>query len=97
MTGARLLITALICLAPSAQALDLRESWNLMQFQGPTYLSAGHERDTAPENRAIGQSGLLPKIGITAFDNHINGKQKRPNFFGNSYTNDLDAGHKCLN
>ncbi len=66
-------VAALLGLAQSATALDLRESWNLMQFQGPTFLSAGHERDAAQENRAIGKSGLLPKIGITAFDNHING------------------------
>ncbi|MBK5401111.1 TolC family protein [Pseudomonas sp. TH39(2020)] len=62
----------------------------MIQFQGPTYLSAGYERDAALENRAIGQSGLLPKIGITAFDNHINGTQKQPDFFSNSHTNDLN-------
>ncbi len=83
-------LTALLGLAQSATALDLRESWNLMQFQGPTFLSAGHERDAAQENRAIGKSGLLPKIGITAFDNHINGTQKQPDFYGNSHTNDLN-------
>lgn len=81
---------ASLCVAQSAAALDLRESWNLMQFQGPTYLSAGHERDAALENRAIGQSGVLPKIGITGFDNHINGTQKQPDFLGNSHTNDLN-------
>ncbi|CAI8887731.1 MULTISPECIES: TolC family outer membrane protein [Pseudomonas] len=83
-------VAALLALAQSAAALDLRESWNLMQFQGPTFLSAGHERDAALENRAIGKSGLLPKIGITAFDNHINGTQKEPDFYGNNHTNDLN-------
>lgn len=83
-------VAALLALAQSAAALDLRESWNLMQFQGPTFLSAGHERDAALENRAIGKSGLLPKIGITAFDNHINGTQKQPDFYDNSHTNDLN-------
>ncbi|WDR37791.1 TolC family outer membrane protein [Pseudomonas serboccidentalis] len=83
-------VAALLALAQSAAALDLRESWNLMQFQGPTFLSAGHERDAALENRAIGKSGLLPKIGITAFDNHINGTQKQPDLYGNNHTNDLN-------
>nr|WP_252191459.1 TolC family outer membrane protein [Pseudomonas sp. MG-9] len=83
-------VAALLALAQSAAALDLRESWNLMQFQGPTFLSAGHERDAALENRAIGKSGLLPKIGITAFDNHINGTQKEPDFYGNNHANDLN-------
>lgn len=90
MNGARLLGALLVCVAPSTQALDLREAWDLMQFQGPTYLSAGHERDAALENRAIGHSGVLPKIGITAFDNHINGTQKQPDYYGNSHTNDLN-------
>ncbi len=90
MNAARLLMSVFICAASSVQALDLREAWNLMQFQGPTYLSAGHERDAALENRAIGHSGVLPKIGITAFDNHINGTQKQPDFYGNSHTNDLN-------
>lgn len=85
---------ALLCLAQPAPALDLRESWNLMQFQGPAYLAAGHERDAARENRAIGQSGLLPKVGITAFENHIDGTQKQPDFFGNSHTNDLNYASK---
>ncbi|PTT73995.1 channel protein TolC [Pseudomonas sp. HMWF007] len=83
-------VATLLGLAQSAAALDLRESWNLMQFQGPTLLSAGHERDAALENRAIGKSGLLPKIGITAFDNHINGTQQQPDFYGNNHTNDLN-------
>ncbi|MCO7572960.1 TolC family outer membrane protein [Pseudomonas chlororaphis] len=90
MNGVRLLIAVVACAASSAQALDLHEAWNLMQVQGPTYLSAGHERDAALENRAIGHSGMLPKIGITAFDNHINGTQKQPDFYGNSHTNDLN-------
>lgn len=85
---------ALLCLAQPVPALDLRESWNLMQFQGPAYLAAGHERDAARENRAIGQSGLLPKVGITAFENHIDGTQKQPDFFGNSHTNDLNYASK---
>ncbi len=85
---------ALLCLAQQVPALDLRESWNLMQFQGPAYLAAGHERDAARENRAIGQSGLLPKVGITAFENHIDGTQKQPDFFGNSHTNDLNYASK---
>jgi protease secretion system outer membrane protein len=46
--------TTLLCLAQSVAALDLRESWNLIQFQGPTYLPAGYERDAALENRANG-------------------------------------------
>ncbi|PAW49637.1 MULTISPECIES: TolC family outer membrane protein [Pseudomonas] len=83
-------VTVLLVLAQPVPALDLRESWNLMQFQGPTYLSAGHEREAALENRAIGKAGLLPKIGITAFDNHINGTQKQPDFYGNNHTNDLN-------
>ncbi len=83
-------MTVLLVLAQPVPALDLRESWNLMQFQGPTYLSAGHEREAALENRAIGKAGLLPKIGITAFDNHINGTQKQPDFYGNNHTNDLN-------
>jgi len=83
-------VTVLLVLAQPVPALDLRESWNLMQFQGPTFLSAGHEREAALENRAIGKAGLLPKIGITAFDNHINGTQKQPDFYGNNHTNDLN-------
>ncbi|KIK90228.1 channel protein TolC [Pseudomonas sp. W15Feb9B] len=83
-------MTVLLVLAQPVPALDLRESWNLMQFQGPTFLSAGHEREAALENRAIGKAGLLPKIGITAFDNHINGTQKQPDFYGNNHTNDLN-------
>ncbi|PWB34090.1 channel protein TolC [Pseudomonas sp. SDI] len=90
MNGVRLLMAVVACAASSAQALDLREAWNLMQIQGPTYLSAGHERDAALENRAIGHSGMLPKIGITAFDNHINGTQKQPDFYGSRHTNDLN-------
>ncbi|MCO7613923.1 TolC family outer membrane protein [Pseudomonas chlororaphis] len=90
MNGVRLLMAVVACAASPAQALDLHEAWNLMQVQGPTYLSAGHERDAALENRAIGHSGMLPKIGITAFDNHINGTQKQPDFYGNSHTNDLN-------
>lgn len=83
-------MTVLLVLAQPVPALDLRESWNLMQFQGPTFLSAGHEREAALENHAIGKAGLLPKIGITAFDNHINGTQKQPDFYGNNHTNDLN-------
>lgn len=86
--------TGLLCVALPAHALDLREAWNLLQYQGPTYLAAMHEKDAALENRAIGRAGLLPHINLNAYDNHIDGTQKQPDFFGKTQKNDLNYDSK---
>jgi protease secretion system outer membrane protein len=87
--NSRYLLAYLACIALPVQALDLREAWYLLQNQGPTYLAAVHEKAAGEENRAIGQSGLLPQINASANDIHNNGTQKQPNALGRNVESDL--------
>ncbi|WP_137819715.1 TolC family outer membrane protein [Pseudomonas sp. 2FG] len=85
----RLILVGLACIALPVQALDLREAWHLLQYQGPTYLAAVHEKEAGEENRALGQAGLLPQINASAYDHHVNGTQEEPNALGRTVENDL--------
>jgi len=81
-------------LAPSVHALDLREAWGILQYQGPLYLSAVHERDAALENRNLGKAGLLPQANLNAYQSHINGTQRQPDAYGRSHDSDLNYNAK---
>lgn len=85
----RHILSCLACISLPVQALDLREAWNLLQYQGPTYLAAVHEKEAGEENRAIGKAGLLPQINASAYDNHVNGTQKKPDALGRNTEDDL--------
>ena len=80
---------ALACLAGlasmHASALDLKEAWELLQAQGPTYRAAVHERDAGLENRAIGRAGLLPQLSASASRSRVDGTREQ-----NNIENDLD-------
>lgn len=78
------------CLALPAQALDLRQAWDLLQYQGPIYRSAANEKAAAAENRALGRAGLLPQVGLSASGSRIDGSQRQPDVFGRSRDNNLD-------
>ncbi len=84
----RLMLTCLACIALPAQALNLREAWHLLQYQGPTYQAAIHEKAAGEENRALGQAGLLPQINASAYDIHNNGTQEQ-NALGRTVESDL--------
>jgi protease secretion system outer membrane protein len=81
-------------IALPTQAMDLSEAWHLLQYQGPTYLAAGHEKDAGQENRELGKAGLLPQINFNAYDNRVNGTQKQPNNFGQTIESDLHYNSK---
>ncbi|MBO3275890.1 TolC family outer membrane protein [Pseudomonas schmalbachii] len=80
----------LACLAGVALpvgAMDLKEAWDLLQYQGPIYQSAVHEKEAGQEYRTLGKAPLLPQINATAYDNEVNGTQEQGNI-----DNDLDYG-----
>lgn len=74
-----------LALSLPAGAMDLKQAWDLLQYQGPIYRAAVHEQQAGAENRAIGQAGLLPQINASAYANKINGSQRQ-----NGIDNDLD-------
>ncbi|QXI45978.1 MULTISPECIES: TolC family outer membrane protein [Pseudomonas] len=70
----------MLCLwgvAMQASAMDLKQAWDLLQYQGPIYQAAVHEKQAGSENRAIGQAGLLPQINAVGYFNKINGSQSQ--------------------
>lgn len=85
----RCLFFCLAGLSFPAAAMDLKQAWDLLQYQGPIYRAAVHEQSAGQENRAIGTSGLLPQINATAYQNKVNGTQEE-----NNIDNDLDYDAK---
>ncbi|MDZ3991815.1 TolC family outer membrane protein [Pseudomonas sp. Teo4] len=73
-------------------AMDLKQAWDLLQYQGPIYRAAVHEKQAGDENRAIGQSGLLPQVNASGYYNKVNGDQRQ-----NGIDNDLDYNSKGAN
>ncbi|WP_449433567.1 TolC family outer membrane protein [Pseudomonas putida] len=86
------LLLCLLGLSLPASALDLKQAWDLLQFQGPVYRAAVHEQQAGGENRAIGLAGLLPQINASAYNNKVNGSQRQ-----NGNDNDLDYDSKGAN
>ncbi|AYC33303.1 channel protein TolC [Pseudomonas cavernae] len=70
-------LAGLTAIAFPASAMDLKEAWDLLQYQGPIYQAAIHEKEAGLENRALGKAGLLPQINATAYQNKVNGTQDR--------------------
>ncbi|MGX1022620.1 protease secretion system outer membrane protein [Pseudomonas sp. Y3 TE3536] len=83
------LMLCLLGLSVPASAMDLKQAWDLLQYQGPIYHAAEHEKQAGLENRAIGQAGLLPQINATAYYNKVNGSQRQ-----SGQDNDLDYDSK---
>ncbi len=73
------LLFCLMGLALPADAMDLKQAWDLLQFQGPIYQASVHEKEAGQENRAIGKAGLLPQINASAYNNKVNGSQSQNN------------------
>ncbi|WP_347911633.1 TolC family outer membrane protein [Pseudomonas grandcourensis] len=71
------LLFCLLGLALPADAMDLKQAWDLLQFQGPIYQASVHEKEAGQENRAIGKAGLLPQINASGYDNKVNGSQSQ--------------------
>ena len=71
------LFFCLLALSLPASAMDLKQAWDLLQYQGPVYRAAVHEKEAGAENRAIGRAGLLPQINASAYDNKVNGTQRQ--------------------
>ncbi len=90
--GCHCLFFCLLGLALPASAMDLKQAWDLLQFQGPIYRAAVHEKEAGSENRAIGTSGLLPQINASAYDNKVNGSQRQ-----SGVDRDLDYTSKGAN
>lgn len=88
----RCLIIALLGMPCTVSALDLKQAWDLLQYQGPIYQAAVHEKQAGTENRAIGQAGLLPQINASGYFNRINGSQRQ-----NGLDRDLDYDAKGAN
>ena len=88
----RCLIACLLGLSLPASAMDLKQAWDLLQYQGPVYRAAVHEKEAGAENRAIGMAGLLPQISASAYDNKVNGTQRQ-----NGIDRDLDYDSKGAN
>ncbi|EJM10779.1 MULTISPECIES: TolC family outer membrane protein [Pseudomonas] len=86
------LFLCLLGLALPASAMDLKQAWDLLQYQGPIYRAAVHEKEAGSENRAIGTAGLLPQINASAYDNKVNGSQRQ-----SGVNNDLDYTSKGAN
>ncbi|MGE8306957.1 MAG: TolC family outer membrane protein, partial [Pseudomonas kermanshahensis] len=86
------LMLCLLGLSLPASAMDLKQAWDLLQYQGPIYHAAEHEKQAGLENRAIGQAGLLPQINATAYYNKVNGSQRQ-----SGQDNDLDYDSKGAN
>jgi len=75
----RCLFFCLLGLALPADAMDLKQAWDLLQFQGPIYQASVHEKEAGQENRAIGKAGLLPQINASGYHNKVNGSQSQNN------------------
>ena len=73
------LFFCLLGLALPADAMDLKQAWDLLQFQGPIYQASVHEKEAGQENRAIGKAGLLPQINASGYHNKVNGSQSQNN------------------
>ncbi|MHC8299348.1 TolC family outer membrane protein [Pseudomonas sp. ZS1P83] len=86
------LIFCLLALSLPASAMDLKQAWDLLQYQGPVYRAAVHEKEAGVENRAIGMAGLLPQISASAYDNKVNGTQRQ-----SGIERDLDYDSKGAN
>ncbi|WDY55562.1 TolC family outer membrane protein [Pseudomonas sp. PSKL.D1] len=86
------LFACLLGLAAPAGAMDLKQAWDLLQYQGPVYQAAVHEQQAGLENRAIGQAGLLPQINASAYNNKVNGSQRQ-----NGLDRDLDYDSRGAN
>lgn len=86
------LIFCLLALSFPAGAMDLKQAWDLLQYQGPVYRAAVHEKEAGVENRAIGMAGLLPQISASAYDNKVNGTQRQ-----SGIERDLDYDSKGAN
>ncbi|MGH8349893.1 MAG: TolC family outer membrane protein, partial [Pseudomonas sp.] len=86
------LLFCLLGLALPADAMDLKQAWDLLQYQGPIYQAAVHEKQAGGENRAIGKAGLLPQINASAYNNKVNGSQSQ-----NNIDNDLHYDSKGAN
>ncbi|MNV24890.1 Outer membrane protein TolC precursor [compost metagenome] len=86
------LLFCLLGLALPVDAMDLKQAWDLLQFQGPIYQAAVHEKKAGGENRAIGKAGLLPQINASAYDNKVNGTQRQ-----SGIERDLDYDSKGAN
>ncbi|MFK8329831.1 TolC family outer membrane protein [Pseudomonas sp. BJa5] len=82
----------LLGLSFSASAMDLKQAWDLLQYQGPVYRAAVHEKEAGTENRAIGQAGLLPQVNASAYNNKVNGSQRQ-----HGIDNDLDYDSRGAN
>ncbi|CAI8999203.1 TolC family outer membrane protein [Pseudomonas sp. ODNR1LW] len=82
----------LLGLSLPASAMDLKQAWDLLQYQGPVYRAAVHEKAAGEENRAIGKAGLLPQVNASAYDNKVNGTQRQ-----NGIDRDLDYDSKGAN
>ncbi|UVE16262.1 TolC family outer membrane protein [Pseudomonas sp. LS44] len=85
----RYLFACLLGVAVPAAAMDLKEAWDLLQYQGPIYRAAVHEKDAGQEFRTLGKAPLLPQINATAYGNQVNGTQKQ-----GDVDNDLDYDSK---
>ncbi|MCY1281188.1 Outer membrane protein TolC [compost metagenome] len=85
----RHLLACLAGISLPVAAMDLREAWDLFQYQGPIYRAAVHEKDAGLEYRALGKAGLLPQINATAYENQVNGTQEQ-----GDNDNDLDYDAK---
>ncbi|PTR21278.1 MULTISPECIES: TolC family outer membrane protein [unclassified Pseudomonas] len=73
------LLFCLLGLALPASAMDLKQAWDLLLFQGPIYQASVHEKEAGEENRAIGKAGLLPQINASGYHNKVNGSQSQNN------------------
>ncbi|MFJ4445548.1 TolC family outer membrane protein [Pseudomonas sp. NPDC089422] len=86
------LFVSLLGLSCTASAMDLKQAWDLLQYQGPIYQAAVHEKQAGTENRAIGEAGLLPQINAAGYFNRIDGSQRQ-----NGLDRDLDYDAKGAN
>ncbi|WP_313201025.1 TolC family outer membrane protein [Pseudomonas sp.] len=86
------LFVSLLGLSCAASAMDLKQAWDLLQYQGPIYQAAVHEKQAGTENRAIGQAGLLPQINASGYFNRVNGSQRQ-----SGLDRDLDYDAKGAN
>ncbi|WP_213938071.1 TolC family outer membrane protein [Pseudomonas sp. dw_612] len=86
------LFFCLLALSLPVSAMDLKQAWDLLQYQGPVYRAAVHEKEAGVENRAIGMAGLLPQINASAYDNKVNGAQRQ-----SGVERDLDYTSKGAN
>jgi len=86
------IVFCLLGLSLPASAMDLKQAWDLLQYQGLIYRAAVHEKAAGEENRAIGKAGLLPQVNASAYDNKVNGTQRQ-----NGLDRDLDYDSKGAN